>query len=67
MPVYLLHGSDDTVIPATEARLLAERLRGRAPVRLLVTDVISHAAADRPAQLTDILRLGAFWGDLMAR
>ena len=30
VPVFLLHGRDDTVIPAAESERLAERLRGRA-------------------------------------
>jgi fermentation-respiration switch protein FrsA (DUF1100 family) len=65
-PVYLLHGRDDNVIPAAESRRLADRLRGRVPVRLLVTDLISHADADRPAHVTDVLKLAHFWGDLLA-
>jgi dienelactone hydrolase len=65
-PVYLLHGRDDNVIPAAESRQLANRLRGHVPVRLLVTDLISHAEADQPAHVTDVLRLAHFWGDLLA-
>lgn len=66
-PVFLLHGRDDNVIPATESRDLADRLRGHVPVRLLLTDLISHAEADQPAHVTDVLRLAGFWGDLLAR
>jgi pimeloyl-ACP methyl ester carboxylesterase len=66
-PVFLLHGRDDTVIPASESQHLADRLRGHAPVRLLVTPLISHADADQPAHVTDVLRLAHFWGDLLAR
>ena len=65
--VYLLHGRDDNVIPAAESQRLANRLRGQAPVRLLVTDLISHAEADQPAHISDVLRLAGFWGDLLAR
>ena len=64
-PVYLLHGRDDPVIPSSESRDLAEGLRGQAPVHLLVTGVISHAAADRPAGPVDVVRLAAFWGRLL--
>jgi dipeptidyl aminopeptidase/acylaminoacyl peptidase len=67
VPVFLLHGRDDTVIPATESERLAERIRGRTLVRLLLTDLISHADADQPAHTADILRLAAFWGDLLSR
>jgi dienelactone hydrolase len=64
-PVYLLHGRDDNVIPADESQHLADRLRGHVTVRLLVTDLISHADADQPAHLTDVVKLAAFWGDLL--
>lgn len=64
-PVFLLHGKDDNVIPAVESQYLADRLRGRAPVRLLLTGLVSHAEADQPAHVTDIMRLAGFWGDLL--
>jgi dienelactone hydrolase len=66
-PVFLLHGKDDTVIPSAESERLAERLRGRTRVRLLLTDLISHADADQPAHTAEVLRLSAFWGDLLSR
>jgi dienelactone hydrolase len=66
-PVYLLHGRGDNVIPAAESRRLADRLRGQVPVRLLVTNVISHAEADQPAHVMDVVKLAAFWGDLLDR
>ncbi|MDO8794879.1 MAG: hypothetical protein Q7J25_09690 [Vicinamibacterales bacterium] len=66
-PVFLLHGRDDNVIPAVESEYLAEHLRGQAPVRLLVTDLISHADADQPAHLGDVLELALFSGDLLNR
>lgn len=64
-PVYLLHGRDDTVIPSSESRYLADRLHGHVPVDLLVTGVISHADADQPAQASDVIRLATFWGRLL--
>lgn len=66
-PVFLLHGTDDNVIPAIESDFLADDLRGHAPVRLLLSDLISHAEADRPMHLVDVLQLAAFWGDLLSR
>src|SRR5262249_5810115 len=66
-PVFLLHGVDDNVIPAVESEYLAEDLRGSAPVRLLLSGLISHAEADRPIHGTDVLELAGFWGDLLAR
>jgi dienelactone hydrolase len=66
-PTFLLHGAEDTVIPAEESTAIAADLRGRASVRLLLTDLISHAEPDRPAHFGDVLRLAAFWGDLLDR
>jgi fermentation-respiration switch protein FrsA (DUF1100 family) len=66
-PVFLLHGSGDTVIPSAESEYLAARLRGRVRVRLLVTDMVSHAEAHERARAIDLLRVAAFWNDLLAR
>jgi dienelactone hydrolase len=66
-PVFLLHGTDDNVVPTIESEYLAEDLRGHAPVRLLQSDLISHAEADRQPSAGDVMRLAAFWGDLLAR
>jgi pimeloyl-ACP methyl ester carboxylesterase len=65
--IYLLHGRDDSVIPAAESRHLADRLHGHVRVRLLVTTLISHADVDQPARTMDIVRLASFWGDLLDR
>jgi dipeptidyl aminopeptidase/acylaminoacyl peptidase len=66
-PVFLLHGIGDNVIPADESEYLADDVRGGAPVRLLLTDLVSHAEADQPAHVWDVLELAAFWGDLLGR
>jgi len=67
-PVFLLHGRHDTVIPAAESMHLAQRLRTQSvPVRLLMTDLISHAEADQPPAILEVWRLGRFWGDLLDR
>ena len=66
-PVFLLHGIDDNVIPAAESEYLAAELRGHAPVRLLLSGLISHAEADQPVHVGDVLDLAGFWGDLLAR
>ena len=65
--VFLLHGIADNIIPAAESAHLSAALRGIAPVRLLLTDLISHAAADRPAHVRDVMNLASFWGDLLNR
>ena len=67
VPVFLLHGLGDNVVPAVESEYLAEDLRGAAPVRLLLSGLISHAEADRPMHVADVLDLAGFWGDLLSR
>jgi dienelactone hydrolase len=66
-PVFLLHGVDDNVIPSIESEYIANDLRGRTPVRLLLSGLISHAEADRPVQVLDVLRLAGFWGELLGK
>jgi hypothetical protein len=66
-PVFLLHGLEDNVIPSVESEYLADDLRGHAPVRLLLSGLISHADADRPPTVSDISALASFWGELLSR
>jgi dienelactone hydrolase len=66
-PVFLLHGLDDNVIPPVESEYFAEDMRGHAPVRLLLSGLISHAEVDRPPHVGEVLQLAGFWGDLLAR
>jgi dienelactone hydrolase len=66
-PVYLLHGTDDNVIPAIESFLLADTLRSRGvKVRQLATPLITHAEVDRSATASAMWRLVRFWADLLA-
>ena len=61
-PVYLLHGSDDNVIPAVESELLAADLRARGGhVTQLSTPLITHAEVDHPPAAGEIWRLVRFW------
>ena len=64
-PVFLLHGSDDNVVPAMESRLLARHLAGQAPVHLLLSPLITHAEVNRTARAADVWRLIAFWADVL--
>jgi dienelactone hydrolase len=65
-PVYLLHGTDDNVIPASESALLAETLRAHGvEVHRLATPLITHAEVDRSATTRAIWALVRFWGDLL--
>src|SRR5690606_33233936 len=62
-PVFLLHGSDDNVIPSSETPLTAADLsaRGHVPVKWLLTPVLSHARLSTEASIGDLWRLVVFW------
>jgi dienelactone hydrolase len=65
-PVYLLHGTDDNVIPAIESYLLADTLRQRGvAVHQLATPLITHAEVDRTSTASAMWRLVGFWADLL--
>ena len=66
-PVFLLHGTDDNVIPAIESVLLAQELRQRGVVvHQLATPLITHAEVDRSAAVSAIWNLVSFWADVLA-
>jgi dienelactone hydrolase len=65
-PVYLLHGTDDNVVPAIESTLLARDLQARGVVvHVLLTPLITHAEVDRTSTSTAIWRLIDFWAKLL--
>jgi dienelactone hydrolase len=65
-PVYLLHGTEDNVIPALESVMLADTLRSRGvTVTQLATPLITHAEVDRAAALRAIWDLVHFWANLL--
>jgi dienelactone hydrolase len=65
-PVYLLHGADDTVIPAVETRLLAHHLESQGTeVRALLSGLITHAEVDRSAAAAETWALVRFWSTLL--
>ena len=66
-PIFLMHGTEDDVIPAVETLHLVATLRGAASTRMLLTEVISHAEVDRPVTTREALELASFWGDLLRR
>ncbi|ADO72718.1 hypothetical protein [Stigmatella aurantiaca] len=65
-PVYLLHGADDTVIPAIESALLRQALEPHTEVHRLATPLITHAEFDRGAGMMDVWSLITFWSRLLA-
>jgi predicted esterase len=65
-PLYLLHGIDDTVIPAVESALLAESLRARgADVHLLLSGLITHAEVNKDVPVSEALKLISFWASVL--
>jgi dienelactone hydrolase len=66
VPVYLLHGTGDNVVPAIESTLLGEHLRARSvPVHVLLTPLITHAEVDRVSTIGEIWRLIDFWASVL--
>jgi dienelactone hydrolase len=67
-PVFLLHGDEDTVIPAAESVVLADYLRARGvDVRLLLSPIITHAELDRSSAIAETWKLVSFWADILRR
>ena len=64
--VFLLHGADDSVVPAIESTLLGDWYRSQqTPVRVLVTPLITHAEVDRAASQREIWNLVSFWRQVL--
>lgn len=67
-PVFLLHGSEDSVIPTAESVLLADYLRShRVEVHLLISELITHAEVDKSAAAAETLKLISFWADVLKK
>ena len=65
-PIFLLHGHEDTVIPAVESVMLSDYLRSKgASVRLLLTPLITHAELDRAPAAGDVWDLVSFWAAVL--
>jgi len=66
-PVFLLHGADDSVVPASEMVWLVQHLQGKTSVRAFASRLVTHAEVNRGAALSEIWALSDFWRDLMSR
>ena len=67
-PVFLLHGDEDTVIPAAESVVLGNYLRSKGvDTRVLLSPIITHAELDRSAAAAETWKLVAFWADILNR
>lgn len=64
--VYLLHGADDSLIPAAESVLLAEHLRHHTRVRLLLSASLTHVDLTAEPTVKDTWDMIAFWKSALA-
>lgn len=64
-PVFLLHGSEDSVIPPAESLWLAKDLPPTALRAVLITPVFSHVDLKGSAAFRDELRLVHFMGSVL--
>jgi dienelactone hydrolase len=65
-PVYLLHGTDDNVVPAIESTLMAAQLeREHRTAHVLLTPLITHAEVDRSSGVKAAWALIDFWSRLL--
>jgi fermentation-respiration switch protein FrsA (DUF1100 family) len=63
--LFLLHGSDDTVIPAAESAIFSEDLRRKgANVHVLLSGLITHAEVNRGATYIDVWKLISLWAQV---
>jgi fermentation-respiration switch protein FrsA (DUF1100 family) len=66
-PVFLLHGADDSVVPASEMLALVRAFAPKTKVRAFASRLITHAEADRRAALAEMWQLAGFWQDVLSR
>jgi alpha-beta hydrolase superfamily lysophospholipase len=66
-PVFLLHGADDAVVPASELLWLARDLGSRTRARAFATRLLSHAEVNPRAALVEMWQLAGFWQDVLVR
>ncbi|MCX6543769.1 MAG: hypothetical protein NTV05_05075 [Acidobacteria bacterium] len=64
-PIYLLHGTDDTVIPSIETLWLERYLAGKASVRVLLSGLITHAELDRQQDMREVWKLVDFFAEVL--
>ena len=68
VPVFLLHGAHDNVIPYTETPAIESYLRahGNARVTSLLTPLISHANVEASPSAWEVWRLIRFWAAMLS-
>ena len=65
VPVYILHGSADNIIPPAESLWLAKDLPQAMMREVLITGAFSHVDPEKDASLKEELRLVKFVGDVL--
>ena len=66
-PLFLLHGTDDNVVPAIESTLLGRHAAAAGlRARVLLTPLITHAEVDRGSTTREIWRLIDFWAAVLS-
>lgn len=66
VPVFLVHGADDPIVPAIETRWLAHDLPEDALERVLVTDALRHAEYDEEPSWSDRFEMVTFMASVLA-
>ena len=65
MPVFLLHGAHDDVVPPSESKFSAREAAKSGDVHLLVTSKIGHAEMGKNEGALDEVRILAFMAALL--
>ena len=66
-PVYVLHGTDDNVVPAVESQWLGRYLEDRTRSRTLLSPIITHAELNARQDWREIWELVDFFASLLRR
>jgi len=66
-PVFLLHGADDSVVPASEMLSLARNLGQTTRVHAFASRLVTHAEVNRGVALSEIWSLSTFWQELLSQ
>lgn len=67
VPLYVLHGVSDTVLPAGEIEWMRKDLAGNPNAHILITPWVGHAAIGQPASLRQKLAVASFGAGILAK
>lgn len=66
VPVFLVHGADDPIVPAIETRWLAHDLPEDSLEKVLVTDALRHAEYDEEPSWSDRFEMVTFMASVLS-